>query len=60
MAETMEQVCWWRLKAEEVRTEADGFASDPAKETMHTVAQTWDRMAQDLERRLGNTKPVVG
>jgi hypothetical protein len=56
----MEQVCWWRLKAEEVRTEADGFASDPAKETMHTVAQTWDRMAQDLERRLGNTKPVVG
>jgi len=32
MAETMEQVCWWRLKVEEARTEADGFASD-AKQT---------------------------
>jgi hypothetical protein len=50
--ETMAQVCWWRLMAEEIRTEADAFASASAKETMRIAAQTWDRMAEDLERRL--------
>lgn len=52
MAETMEQVGWWRLVAEEIRTEADGFASESARETMRIVAQTWDRMADELEQRL--------
>jgi hypothetical protein len=51
-SETMAQVCWWRLMAEEVRVEADGFRSSSAKATMRIVAQTWDRMAEDLERRL--------
>jgi len=50
--ETMEQVYWWRLMAEEVRTEADGFASDAAKETMGQVPSTYDQMAENLERRL--------
>jgi hypothetical protein len=56
MLETMAQVCWWRLMAEEVRTEADGFSSASAKEAMHSVAETWDRMAEDLERRLSKAE----
>jgi len=40
IAGTMAQVCWWRLMAEEVRAEADGFACTSAKETMVIVAQT--------------------
>lgn len=40
--------------AEEIRTEADGFASEGAKETMANVALTYDRMAENLERRLRN------
>jgi hypothetical protein len=47
----MEQACWWRLKAEEVRTQAEAFSSAEARDTMKTVAETWDRMAEDLERR---------
>ena len=54
LLETMERACWWRLMAEEIRTEADGFTSEGAKETMANVALTFDRMADDLERRLGN------
>ena len=50
--ETIAQACWYRLVAEEVRSEADGFNSTSAKATMRVVAQTWDRMAEDLEHRL--------
>jgi len=50
--ETMLQVCRWRIMAEEVRTEADGLSTQSAKETMQTVAETWDLMAENLERRL--------
>jgi hypothetical protein len=49
---TVEQACWWRLKAEEVRTQAEALSSAEAKDTMETVAETWDQMAEDLERRL--------
>ena len=31
---TMAQACWWRLVAEEIRTEADNFGSEAARETM--------------------------
>jgi hypothetical protein len=50
--ETMLQVCRWRIMAEEIRTEADGLSTQSAKETMQTVAETWDLMAKNLERRL--------
>lgn len=53
LLETMERACQWRIMAEEIRTEADGFSSVAAKETMANVAQTYDRMAENLERRLG-------
>ena len=50
--ETMSKVCWWRLMAEEIRTEADGFSSASAKHTLLYAAQTLDRMAGDMERWL--------
>ena len=49
---TMSKVCWWRLMAEEMRTEADGFSSASAKHTMLYAARTLDRMARDMERWL--------
>jgi hypothetical protein len=51
MPETIGEVCWYRLRAEEVRTEADGFSSPPARATMYYVAETWDLLAENLERR---------
>jgi hypothetical protein len=57
---TMAKVCWWRMMAEEMRTEADDFASASAKETLLFAARTLDRMANDLERRLeGMTESVA-
>ena len=49
---TMSKVCWWRLMAEEIRTEADSFSAASAKHTLLYAAQTLDRMASDLERSL--------
>jgi hypothetical protein len=48
---------WWRLMAEEIRTEADSFSSASAKDTMLFAARTLDRMARDLERRLEQYSP---
>ena len=49
---TMAQACWWRLVAEEIRTEADDFGSDAARETMEMAARSWEQMAEELEDRL--------
>ena len=49
---TMAQACWWRLLAEEIRTEADNFNSESAKETMELAARGWERLAEELEHRL--------
>jgi hypothetical protein len=49
---TMAQACWWRLLAEEIRTEADNFASEAAKETMERAARGWEQLAEELEHRL--------
>jgi hypothetical protein len=49
---TMAQACWWRLVAEEIRTEADNFGSEAAKETMEIAARGWEQMAEELEDRL--------
>jgi hypothetical protein len=55
-SESMEQVCWWRLRAEEIRAKADQFASVPARNTMSAVALSYDEMAEDLEKRLANPR----
>ena len=49
---TMAQACWWRLVAEEIRTEADYFGSEAARETMEIVARSWEQLAEELEDRL--------
>jgi hypothetical protein len=49
---TMAQACWWRLVAEEIRTEADDFGSEAAKETMEIAARSWEQLAEELEDRL--------
>ena len=49
---TMAQACWWRLLAEEIRTEADNFASESAKETMEMAARGREQLAEELEHRL--------
>jgi hypothetical protein len=51
MPETIGEVCWYRLRAEEVRTEADGFSSPSARATIYYVAETWDLLVENLERR---------
>jgi molecular chaperone GrpE (heat shock protein) len=52
MPETMGHVEEWRMRAEEIRATAEDFASSSAKEAMLDVAQTYERMADDLEIRL--------
>ena len=52
--ETMARISWWRLMAEEVRTDADEMSCASAKEMMGSVAATYDRLAENLERRLAN------
>ena len=49
---TMAQACWWRLVAEEIRTEADNFGSEAARETMEMAARSWEQLAEELEDRL--------
>jgi hypothetical protein len=49
---TMAQACWYRLVAEEIRTESDNFGSDAARETMEIAARGWDQLAEELEHRL--------
>jgi hypothetical protein len=44
---TMAQACWWRLLAEEIRTEADNFSSASAKESMELAAQGWEQLAEE-------------
>jgi hypothetical protein len=60
MPETMAQICEWRLRAEEIRTKADGFFSTSAKEAVHDAARMWDHMADDLEKRVSRRQAQKG
>jgi len=53
MPETMSQACRWRPYQEKKRKNAEGFSSASAKETMLFVAEVWDWLADNVERRLG-------
>jgi len=57
---TMAQACWWRLLAEEIRTEADNFNSEAAKETMEMAARGWEKLAEELEHRLARNNDQQG
>ncbi len=61
--ERWRQVEGWRRRAEEIRTAAESFAVPSAKETMLRVARNYERLADDLERRLRpqpDAKPETG
>ncbi len=63
MRERRRQVEQWRRRAEEIRAVADNFAVPSAKETMLNVARNYERLAEDLERRLRqqpDAKPETG
>jgi hypothetical protein len=60
MTETMAQVCEWRRRAEEIRTQAEDFSSVSAKESMLNLARTWDWLADDLEERLKQRAEAMG
>jgi hypothetical protein len=57
---TMAQACWWRLVAEEIRTEAENFGSESAKETMEMAARGWEQLAEELEDRLARNSDQQG
>ncbi len=42
---------FWRLRAEESRTIADGLWGTDARRIMYGLADDYERLAQDLERQ---------
>lgn len=42
---------YWRAKAEEARTRAAGFHDSGAKQTMEDIAESYDLMAVQAEKR---------
>jgi hypothetical protein len=47
--ETLARISWWRLMAEEVRTDADEMSCASAKEMMGSVGATYDRLTENLD-----------
>jgi hypothetical protein len=47
-----EQIRRWRMKAEEIRTAADGFADGSARQHMRNSAETYEALANTAEARL--------
>jgi hypothetical protein len=58
-----QQIRRWRMKAEELRTAADGFADGLARQHLRNSADTYDTLANAAEVRLQrqkDRKPEVG
>jgi hypothetical protein len=52
------QVRRWRQKAEELRTEADQMKNPFARQSLVRMAQTYERLADDYEKKAaGKTVP---
>ena len=51
-----EQIRRWRMKAEELRTAADGFGDGSARQHLRNSAATYDTLANAAEARLENRK----
>jgi hypothetical protein len=47
-----EQIRRWRMKAEELRTAADGFADGSARQHLRYSAETYEALADAAEARL--------
>ena len=53
----------WRQKAEELRTQADQMKNPFARQSLVRMAETYERLADELERRTARTvvaKPDAG
>ena len=46
------RIRWWRMKAEELRTAADGFTSASARAYFEHAAETYETLADNGEARL--------
>jgi hypothetical protein len=51
-----EQIRRWRMKAEEIRSAADGFADGSARQHMRNSAETYEALANTAEARLQRRK----
>ncbi len=51
-----EQIHRWRMKAEEIRAAADGFADGSARQHMRNSAETYEALANTAEARLQRRK----
>jgi hypothetical protein len=53
---SVEQIRRWRMKAEEIRTAADGFADGLARQSLLNSAATYEALANSAEARLRRRK----
>lgn len=53
MEDPKEQASRWRLRADEIRTIARSMRRSFARCSLLDVAEQWDRMAENAERRAG-------
>ncbi len=63
MPEGWKQIEEWRRRAEEIRTVADDFSVPSATDMIRNTARSYERLADDLERRLRSAtyvKPKAG
>jgi hypothetical protein len=51
-----EQIRRWRMKAEEIRTAADGFGDGSARQALRNSAATYETLANTAEARLQRRK----
>jgi DNA-binding NtrC family response regulator len=55
--DSLVQIQRWRMKAEEIRTAADGFADGSAREALLNSAQTYEALANAGEAGLRRRRP---
>jgi hypothetical protein len=53
---TLEQIRRWRMKAEELRTGAEGFADTSSRQYLLNAAETYEALAKAAEARLERRK----
>jgi hypothetical protein len=51
-----EQIRRWRMKAEEIRTAADGFGDGSARQALRNSAETYEALANAAEARAASRK----
>jgi hypothetical protein len=54
--DTREQIRYWRMKAEELRAAAEGFANQASRDYFLHTAETYEALANNTEARLDRRK----